>query len=115
MSAPDKSKGESIEPPVVNPQLDNLINMAKESNAKLVPPPTSTHTNTPPPATTKPVEPKEETIKETLTEALISITVGEKLEAHKTEIIAIFKNHGMDTMSQTKAWDELMSVLTLEK
>ena len=57
---------------------------------------------------------KDADIKETLVSALESIAIGDKLMAKKTDIIDIFKRHGMDTMSQSKAWDELTSVLTLE-
>lgn len=57
---------------------------------------------------------KDADIKETLVSALESIAIGDKLAAKKVEIIDVFKRHGMDTMSQSKAWDELSSILTLE-
>lgn len=57
---------------------------------------------------------KDTDIKETLKSALEAITIGERLFLKREDIINIFKTHGMDTMSQKKAWDELMSVLTLE-
>jgi hypothetical protein len=57
---------------------------------------------------------KDADIKETLVSALESIAIGDKLMAKKTDIINVFKRHGMDTMSQNKAWDELSSILTLE-
>jgi hypothetical protein len=50
-----------------------------------------------------------------LEDALIAINIGQKLLAHKDDIISIFKNNGMDTMSQKKAWDQLIELLTLEK
>ncbi len=85
-------------PPTVNPQLDNLINQAKMANARVAP-------------KVEPVETVESIIKEVAT----ALTLGQKLESKKETIIGIFKNNGMDTMSQKKAWDELMSVLVLEK
>lgn len=57
---------------------------------------------------------KDTDIKETLTNALESLAISARLELKKESIISIFKNHGMDSMSQKKAWDELMSVLVLE-
>lgn len=79
----------------VGKPIDTLINLAKKANEEL--------------------KKEEPTIKEVLNDALELITIGERLMSKKPEILAIFRNHGMDSMSVIKAWDELMSVLSLEK
>lgn len=77
-----------------------------------------------PPVTPKPINKgaispdgagvKDDDMKETLESALLSIHIGELLNSKKTDIIAVFKNRGMDTMQQQQAWDEINSILVLE-
>lgn len=104
------------------PQLDNLIEEAKKKNALISTTPDGTIKEislgpTTPITPFPPVEnPKvKDDIKNVLEGALLGIHIGEKLLNREADIRAIFRNHGMDTMSQNKAWDELMSILTLEK
>jgi len=100
--APATGSSPTTEDNKVNPQLQTLINEAKKTNAALNPPPT---TDTP--AT-------ESEVKTVLEGALAAIHIGERLIANKDSIMGLFRNHGMDSMSVQKAWDELMSILTLE-